>query len=177
MEVSLELKNKKKFEPTSMALPAASASSITLDDVSVDMLYRYSRADADWGNVISLATVFSQGTFTFGSLSGYQYLSAGVKVGIAVANNAPMPVTYDLILVTSGKAVITKQLTIGAHAATAAFLDQLLDSSPTVFQLIQAYIKSPQPLSATGLLFEGQTFTSIPITIYETGVPAPAASQ
>src|SRR5262249_43949920 len=135
--------------------------------VAVNTLYRYSNPD---GSARSMATVFSQGPFQNASFAVYQDVPT-IHLGIAIANNNSAPVTLTVNANVNGS-IVGKQLTIAAQSSMSQFLEQMIPSTANTGSLVLpvVYIQAPsilQDVYATGLLYDGDAFSTIPLTIYQ----------
>lgn len=126
--------------------------------VTVNTVYMYGA----YGQILSMATVFSAPPFMRASVSGIQ--TSVARVAIAIANNSSTTVQCQVIVNTAGGTVTSQTITITPHSNVAKFVDELVSLPTNVGPMI--YLVADQPLYAMGLLYSDRQFTTLPPTIY-----------
>lgn len=111
---------------------------------------------------VALATALSQGPFRKASLNAF-HKPPVTRLGIAVANNSSAAANYTIEVESAGGAV-KANLTLAPQSSMSKFLDEILKVPDDFFILT---ITSDQPITATGLLYIGDKFTAIPLSIFE----------
>jgi hypothetical protein len=128
--------------------------------VTVNTVYLY----GGYGQILSMATVFSAPPFMKASVSGIQ--TSVARVAIAIANNSSTTVQCQIIVNTSPSGTVTGQtISIAPYSNVAKFVDELV-SLPTNAGPMIVYLVADQPLYAIGLMYSGKQFTTLPPTIY-----------
>ena len=131
---------------------------ITCDDaVYAQALFSYYTAD---GSKIGEATGFSSA----GGASRNRFFvdsTDGASLGIAIANNEPVPVTYDVEF-SNNTSQITGLVTIPARTSNAFFLNEVLSLPAGVSGIVEIKSRQSERFAALGLRYTGQVFTTIP---------------
>ena len=131
---------------------------ITCDDaVYAQALFTYYTAE---GSKIGEATGFSSA----GGASRNRFFvdsTDGASLGIAIANNELVPVTYDVEF-SDNTSQITGLVTIPARTSNAFFLNEVLSLPAGVSGIVEIKSRQSERFAALGLRYTGQVFTTIP---------------
>ena len=111
---------------------------------------------------VSLTTVLSQGTFRKASLTAF-HAPPITRLGLAIANSSSLPAIFTIQVEVAGT-VLQANLTLPPQSSMSKFLDEILNV-PNDFLIV--HISSDIPISATGLLYINNKFTTIPLTIVQ----------
>jgi len=113
----------------------------------------------------AFATVFSSQGATLAQLFIDQ--RTGSRLALALANDTASPLSYDIIVSdTSGKEAGRKTISVNSKSNIARFVDEFVSLPPAFSGAVVIHSQSGQPFNVIGLLFGGNTFTTIPATTF-----------